>query len=47
MKAASLWHLAAPTYDDAVHAQVAEVSAKKNYHSFEELLETNEIWEVR
>ena len=39
--------VAAPTYDDAVHAQVAEVSAKKNYHSFEELLETNEIWEVR
>ena len=38
----------APTYNDAVHAQLAEVSAqKKKYHNFEELLETNDIWEVK
>ncbi|MCR5512850.1 MAG: 2-oxoacid:ferredoxin oxidoreductase subunit beta, partial [Prevotella sp.] len=37
----------APTYNDAVHAQLAEVSAQKKYHNFEELLETNDIWEVR
>ena len=37
----------APTYDQEVNAQMAEVSAKKAYHSFEELLETNDIWEVK
>ncbi len=37
----------APTYDDAVNAQLAEVSAQKPYHSFMELLETNDIWEVK
>lgn len=37
----------APTYDDAVHQQLDEVSAKKKYHNFEELLETNDIWEVK
>ena len=37
----------APTYDDAVHSQIEEVSAKKKYHNFTELLETNDIWEVR
>ena len=37
----------APTYDDAVMAQIEEVSAKKKYHNFAELLETNDIWEVR
>ena len=37
----------APTYNDAVHAQLAEVSAQKKYHNFTELLETNDIWEVR
>ena len=37
----------APTYDDAVQAQIAEVSAKKPYHNFAELLETNDIWEVK
>jgi len=37
----------APTYDEAVHAQLAEVSAQKKYHNFEELLETNDIWEVK
>jgi 2-oxoglutarate ferredoxin oxidoreductase subunit beta len=37
----------APTYNDAVHAQIAEVSAQKKYHNFSELLETNDIWEVK
>lgn len=37
----------APTYDDAVHAQIKEVGEKKSYHTFAELLETNEIWEVK
>ena len=37
----------APTYDDAVTAQIEEVKAKKPYHSFAELLETNDIWEVK
>lgn len=39
--------VAAPTYDDAVTAQIEEVKAKKPYHSFAELLETNDIWEVK
>jgi 2-oxoglutarate ferredoxin oxidoreductase subunit beta len=37
----------APTYDDAVTAQIEEVKVKKPYHSFAELLETNDIWEVK
>lgn len=37
----------APTYDVAVNEQIAEVKNKKPYHSFEELLETNDIWEVK
>ncbi len=37
----------APTYDDCVTAQIEEVKAKKPYHSFAELLETNDIWEVK
>ncbi|MGM9685014.1 MAG: 2-oxoacid:ferredoxin oxidoreductase subunit beta [Bacteroidaceae bacterium] len=37
----------APTYDDSVTAQIEEVSAKKPYHNFAELLETNDIWEVK
>jgi 2-oxoglutarate ferredoxin oxidoreductase subunit beta len=37
----------APTYDEAVHAQIAEVSSQKKYHNFSELLETNDIWEVK
>jgi 2-oxoglutarate ferredoxin oxidoreductase subunit beta len=37
----------APTYDDGVYAQIEEVSAKKNYHNFEELLMTNDTWEVK
>ena len=37
----------APTYDEAVNEQIEELKAKKNYHSFEELLETNDTWEVK
>ena len=37
----------APTYNDAVDAQIEEVKAKKPYHNFAELLETNDIWEVK
>jgi len=36
-----------PTYNDAVHAQIDELKAKKPYHCFAELLETNDIWEVK
>ena len=37
----------APTYNDAVEAQIEEVKVKKPYHNFAELLETNDIWEVK
>ncbi len=37
----------APTYDDCVTAQIEEVKAQKKYHNFAELLETNDIWEVK
>ncbi|MBR6277270.1 MAG: 2-oxoacid:ferredoxin oxidoreductase subunit beta [Bacteroidales bacterium] len=37
----------APTYDDAVNAQIEEVKAQKKYHNFSELLETNDIWVVK
>lgn len=37
----------APTYDEAVNAQIEEVRDKKSYHNFAELLETNDIWEVK
>ena len=37
----------APTYDEAVNAQIEEVKTKKPYHNFTELLETNDIWEVK
>ena len=37
----------APTYDEAIYAQIEEVKAAKPYHFFEELLETNDIWEVK
>ena len=37
----------APTYDASVEAQIEEVKAKKKYHNFAELLETNDIWEVK
>ena len=36
----------APTYDDSVTAQIEEVKAKKPYHTFAELLETNDIWTI-
>lgn len=36
-----------PTYDEAVADQIEEVKAKKPYHNFQELLETNDIWEVK
>lgn len=36
----------APTYDACVNEQIEEVKAQKKYHTFEELLETNDIWEV-
>ena len=37
----------APTYDESVHVQLDEVSKQKKYHNFAELLETNDIWEVK
>jgi 2-oxoglutarate ferredoxin oxidoreductase subunit beta len=37
----------APTYDEAVNAQIEQVKAQKSYHNFTELLETNDIWEVK
>ena len=37
----------APTYNDSVYAQIEEVGAQKKYHNFTELLETNDIWEVK
>lgn len=37
----------APTYDEAVNAQIEEVSRQKTYHNFAELIETNDIWEVK
>lgn len=39
--------VAAPTYNDAVNDQIEEIKAKKPYHNFMELLETNDIWEVK
>ena len=37
----------APTYDESVEAQIEEISAKKPYHNFAELLATNDTWEVK
>lgn len=37
----------APTYNDCVHAQVDDVKSKKPYHTFAELLATNETWEIK
>ena len=37
----------APTYDEAVNAQIEQVKGMKKYHNFEELLETNDTWEVK
>ena len=32
---------------EAVHAQIEEVKATKPYHTFSELLETNDTWEIK
>ena len=32
---------------ESVSAQIEEVKAQKKYHNFAELLETNDIWEVK
>lgn len=37
----------APTYDWAVNDQIEQLKAKKPYHNFAELLETNDIWEIK
>ena len=37
----------APTYEERVWAQIAEQRAAQPYHNFEQLLETNDIWEIR
>ncbi|MBR1525280.1 MAG: 2-oxoacid:ferredoxin oxidoreductase subunit beta [Prevotella sp.] len=37
----------APTYNNAIWKQIDDVKQKKNYHNFSELLETNDIWEVK
>ena len=37
----------APTYNEAVHEQLDEVAGMKKYHNFQELLMTNDIWEVK
>ena len=37
----------APTYDQAVNQQIEDVKQQKKYHNFMELLETNDIWEVK
>ncbi len=37
----------ASTYDAAVNRQIEEVKARKPYHTFMEMLETNDIWEVQ
>ena len=31
----------------SVNEQIEEIKAKKKYHNFMELLETNDIWEVK
>ena len=38
--------IAAPTYEDCIYSQIEEVKARKRYHNFTELLETNDIWTV-
>jgi len=37
----------APTYEAAVAEQIEEVKCKKKYHNFQELLMTNDTWEVK
>lgn len=36
----------APTYDDCVTQQIEDVKQQKKYHTFAELLETNDIWTI-
>ncbi|MCH5178649.1 MAG: 2-oxoacid:ferredoxin oxidoreductase subunit beta [Prevotellaceae bacterium] len=36
----------APTYDESVSAQIEDIKSKKNYHSFAELLDTNDTWVI-
>ena len=37
----------APTYNDAVTEQIEDIKGKKKYHNFQELLMTNDTWEVK
>lgn len=37
----------APTYETAVAEQIEDVKGKKKYHNFQELLMTNDTWEVK
>ena len=37
----------AQTYNDSVHQQINDISQQKKYHNFQELLMTNDIWEVK
>jgi len=37
----------APTYDEAVEQQIEEIKEKKKYHNFQQLLEINDVWEVK
>jgi 2-oxoglutarate ferredoxin oxidoreductase subunit beta len=39
--------VAAPTYDEAIEAQIEDVKTRKKYHNFSELLMTNDVWEVK
>ena len=37
----------APTYNDAVIGQIEEIKGQQKYHNFQELLMTNDTWEVK
>ena len=39
--------VAEPTYDEAVAAQCASVSAKARFHSVDELLASGATWQVK
>ena len=36
----------APTYESCIYSQIDEVKGRKKYHSFTELLETNDTWTI-
>lgn len=36
----------APTYNDALEKQIEEITEKKKYHNFHELLMTNDTWKI-